>query len=149
MAVCKARDLAHYIVDKCTRDDEPVSNLQLQKIMYFLQYVYCKNYGELLFDDEEFEAWQYGPVLPSVYKEFSNYGGRAITEFYEDVDRARFGDLADWIDTGIEVLRSKSPWDLVSVAHAKGSPWDKVWNGGCGRKSTISNDSIMEYAQVF
>lgn len=149
MAVCKARDLAHYIVDKCTHDDEPVSNLQLQKMMYFLQYVHCRNYGGLLFDDEEFEAWQYGPVLPSIYKEFSNYGGRAITAFYKDADRVKFGDLADWIDAGIEVLREKSPWDLVSVAHAKGSPWDRVWRGGCSsRRGKIPNEYIMEDART-
>lgn len=37
-----AKQLAHYIVDKCTKDNHPVSNLQLQKIMYFLQSVFCR-----------------------------------------------------------------------------------------------------------
>lgn len=147
MTVCKARNLAHYIVDKCTRDDKPVSNLQLQKMMYFLQYVHCRNYDNFLFDDE-FEAWQYGPVLPAVYEEFSNYGGRAITKLYEDVDRSEFKELSDWVDAGIEVLREKSPWDLVRVAHAKDSPWDKVWRDGSGRREKISNESIMKYAKA-
>ena len=40
--VCTASQLAHYVVDKCTKDGKPVSNLQLQKILYFIQAVYCK-----------------------------------------------------------------------------------------------------------
>lgn len=147
MAICKAMDLAHYIVDKSTRDDKPVSNLQLQKMMYFIQYTHCKYYGEPLFDDEEFQAWQYGPVVPSVYDEYSSYGGRAITELYEGVDRKTlFGRLADWVDSGIRVLRKYSPWDLVSVAHAKGSPWYQIWNNGAGRYDTIPNSLILESA---
>lgn len=147
MAICKAMDLAHYIVDKSTRDDRPVSNLHLQKMMYFIQYVHCKTFGDLLFDDEEFEAWQYGPVLPKVYDEYSGYGGRSITELYDGVDRSLFGGLADWVDSGIDVLRKRSPWDLVSVAHAKGTPWYKVWDGGWGRRATIPNQMILDYAR--
>lgn len=147
MAICKAMDLARYIVDKSTRDDDPVSNLQLQKIMYFIQYTHCKFYGCLMFDDEEFQAWQYGPVVPNVYDRYSRYGGRAITELYGDVDGNRlFGEMEKWVDSGIEVLRRYSPWDLVSVTHAKGSPWDTVWDNGSGRYDTIPNSLILEYA---
>ena len=144
MAVCKARDLAHYIVDKCTRDDEPVSNLQLQKMLYLIQFVHCGSYGEPLFDDEDFQAWRYGPVLPDIYHEYSQYGGRAITEIYDDVDRSSFKGRADFVDSGIEALREWSPWELVDVAHAKGSPWDLVWRDGRGRNEIISNEMILD-----
>ena len=33
----KALDLANYIVDKCIKDDAPITNLQLQRILYFIQ----------------------------------------------------------------------------------------------------------------
>lgn len=36
-----AMEVARYVVSKCATDEVPVSNLQLQKILYFLQYVYC------------------------------------------------------------------------------------------------------------
>lgn len=148
MAVCKARDLAHYIVDKCTRDDEPVSNLQLQKIMYFLQTVYCRaTEGDLLFDDE-FEAWQYGPVMKGVYKEFSGYGADQIVETFESSRNIFDGtDVKDFIDDGIESLRKKYPWDLVRTSHAHNSPWRKTLDES-GYKSVIRNNLIIEAALV-
>ena len=32
-----ALDVSKYIVSKCTRDGHPISNLQLQKILYYVQ----------------------------------------------------------------------------------------------------------------
>lgn len=31
-----ALDMAKYIIDKCTKDRSPISNLQLQKILYYI-----------------------------------------------------------------------------------------------------------------
>lgn len=138
---CNAQQLAHYVVDKCTRDGHPVSNLQLQKIMYFLQCVYCSATGALLFP-EEFEAWPYGPVLSGVYHEYSLHGGRLIFERRNDVDPHFLGPAQAFIDDGIEILREESPWDLVKTSHAKGSPWETVWNGGAGYKQAIPNSEI-------
>lgn len=148
MAVCNAMVLAHYIVDKCTRDGEPVSNLQLQKMMYFLQTVYCRaTGGELLFDDA-FEAWPYGPVLSDVYTKYSDHGAEPIAERYDGADIAFCddGDVSSFVDSGIESLRKKSPWELVRTSHAPGSPWFKVWNDGSGYKREIGNDLIKSYA---
>lgn len=53
---CDAMSLAKYTVTKCEKDNQPISNLQLQKMMYFLQSVYCRSTGgDLLFADQ-FEA---------------------------------------------------------------------------------------------
>ena len=32
-----ALSMAKYIIDKCTKDKYPISNLQLQKILYYIQ----------------------------------------------------------------------------------------------------------------
>lgn len=141
--VCNARDLSHYVVDKCTTENHPVSNLQLQKIMYFLQSVYCEATDRLLFPDE-FEAWPYGPVLRDVYREFSPYGGGLICRNYNDFDPYMLGAAKDFIDEGISVLRRKSPWDLVATSHADGSPWSIVWNGDDGYKAKIPNSLICK-----
>lgn len=142
---CNAMPLAQYTVTKCEAEAEPISNLQLQKIMYFLQSVYCRSmHGKLLFP-EEFEAWPYGPVLPEVYEQFSNYGGRLIHERFENPVILSIGTKT-FIDEGIEVLRTKSPWDLVRTSHAPGSPWDQIWKGGLGFKETIPNELIISAA---
>lgn len=142
---CRAMDLADYIVSSCSKENEPVSNLQLQKMLYFLQTVYCRaTRGELLFD-EEFEAWPYGPVLPEVYFSYSKYGGRAI-DMSRSCSLGLPSNVMTFINDGIKTLRRKSPWELVRTSHASGSPWDQVWQNGRGYRSVISNDLIKSAA---
>ncbi|MGP1561628.1 MAG: Panacea domain-containing protein [Helicobacteraceae bacterium] len=74
----KAINLAKYVINYSIKMSYPVSNLQLQKILYFLNLFFCKKYGDFLIDDN-FEAWKYGPVISEVYQEYSIYGGNAIT----------------------------------------------------------------------
>lgn len=45
-----AMGIAKYVVDKCYKDNKPVSNLQLQKMLYFLQLTFIKGYDSPLFD---------------------------------------------------------------------------------------------------
>lgn len=144
---CSARSLAHYVVEKCYRDGHPVSNLQLQKILYFLQVVFCRSRGgkELLFP-AEFQAWPYGPVLPEIYKEFSKYGGRAIEKKYGEGNPSNDPEIMRFIDDGIDILSKKSPWDLVNLSHMNGTPWDQIYNAPNGYKSVIPNELLVAAA---
>lgn len=56
-----ALDLSTYIVSKCIKDHSPISNLQLQKILYYIQKEFLKN-DDIAFSDD-IEAWQFGPVV--------------------------------------------------------------------------------------
>lgn len=69
----KAMDVAKYIITKCTRDEHPISNLQLQKILYILQKEYLQRDQKCLFFDD-FEAWAFGPNIPNVYYYFCGFG---------------------------------------------------------------------------
>lgn len=142
----KAQDIAHYVVNKCYLQGEPISNLHLQKMLYFMQIVYASIYDTLLFEDE-FEAWPYGPVIRSIYIEYSRYGGSPICRKYnEDSIFKNLGDQ-NFVDAGIEILREKSPWDLVKITHAKNSPWDIVYNKNNSPKTKISNSLILDAAK--
>lgn len=140
--ITNARQLAHYVVNCCTRDTSPISNLQLQKILYFLQVVFCRETGMLLFS-EEFEAWQYGPVLPDVYHEYSVYGGTPIVETYPASEFFSLQPIESFLRQGINCLRAKSPWELVRSSHAEGMPWSNVWNDGEGSHRVIPNSLIL------
>ena len=61
----KALELAAYVVNKCVNDPSlSITNLQLQKIMYFLQIRSLKdNPCKPIIEDETFEAWKFGPDL--------------------------------------------------------------------------------------
>lgn len=142
---CNAEALAKYVVTKSEEDGDPITNLQLQKIMYFLQSVYCcSTKGSLLFPDE-FQAWPYGPVLPNVYEQFADYGGRLIHEKFNQLPTLPT-DIKDFVDEGIETLREKTPWDLAKTSHAPTSPYGQIWRDGEGFKQTIPNELIIEAA---
>ena len=141
---CRALDLARYAVGMCAEENSPISNLQLQKILYFLQTVYCfQTGGKLLFADE-FYAWPYGPVIPCVYHRYSNFGGRTI-DFDRDAQSPLQGEESAFVSAGIRILREKYPWDLVKVSHAKGAPWDLIYKNGEGSLEMIPNDLLISY----
>ena len=139
-----AIDIAKFIITFCTEINKPISNLHLQKILYYLQVHYAKR-GRRLFTDEIY-AWQYGPVVPEIYYLFAGYGASKITNRYTT-------NIASDIKAELEELILKlieiSPWDLVQMTHTKGDPWDKIYNGGRGINKTIdfsllAADSIGE-----
>lgn len=68
----KAMELADYIITIQNKKSEPITNLKLQKIMYFLSVDYMMQNGKSLISDEKFERWDYGPVIRSVYFEYSS-----------------------------------------------------------------------------
>lgn len=137
-----AMGIAKYAVSRRYKSGRPISNLQLQKILYFLQIIFASKTGRLLFADQ-FEAWPYGPVIREVYAEFADCGGFPIRRGFDiDVDV----NTKPFLDAGIDTLAEKSPWDLVRISHAEGSPWDVVYNREGKHKGTIPNRLIMQCA---
>lgn len=133
-----ALDVAKYIVDKCTKEKCPITNLQLQKILYFLQRQHLVEYGSCLFIDD-IQAWQFGLVVLDVYYQFCGFGSSAITIIYNIcLDK----ETVQLINPIIEDKRKKNPWDLVSETHALGKVWDLTYRGGLGNRKTILPELI-------
>ncbi len=105
---------------------DAMTNLRLQKMLYFAQGWMLARHGRPLFDDA-IEAWQYGPVVPTCYNWFKGCGGNPLKA--EMPARAAFTDdeyellLDAWNE-----LSKYSTSQLVSMTHEAGSPWDQVWN---------------------
>lgn len=74
-------NFAKHILAVAYENNLSVSNLGLQKVMYFAIRTQ-KNNHELLSQmyDEPFYVWRYGPIVPSIYKKYCGYGSRAIIE---------------------------------------------------------------------
>lgn len=72
-----SRSVANCLLDHAERARVPVTNLALQKLLYFAHAIYLVETGEPLVDGY-FEAWQYGPVHPAVYQCFKSAGAEAI-----------------------------------------------------------------------
>ena len=68
----KVLEVAKYIISRCSELRNPVSNLKLQKMLYFIWIEFYKHTGRTLFLDD-ICAWQLGPAVPIVYYEFCQY----------------------------------------------------------------------------
>lgn len=74
----RAIDVARYFL--ALADEEAgdlVSNLKLQKLLYYAQGFHLAMTGRPLFD-EPIQAWMHGPVVPAVYHAFKVYGSGPI-----------------------------------------------------------------------
>lgn len=134
----EALDIAKYVIGKCTAENCPISNLQLQKILYFLQKKYLVDNGTVLFRDE-IQAWQFGPVVPEVYYQYCGFGSMAINmEYNVNI----LNDDRKVIDEIVQEKRCKNPWDLVEETHAEGKAWASVYRNGLGNHMIIPLELI-------
>lgn len=139
-----AYDVSKYIITKCSQELKPVSNLQLQKVLYFIQVAFLQKLGKPCFEDD-FEAWMYGPVIPSIYSIYCGAGASDILFIYEGIDDLFVNDERALVDSIIEVKRSLGPWALVNETHEIGKAWSQVYHGGKGNRSIIPKRLIKHY----
>ena len=134
-------DLSKYIVNKCVEDGRPISNLQLQKILYSIQIEYLREDSRIF--TEQFEAWQFGPVVPESYYYFCASGGMPITRRFDQV-LVDPGDKSI-CDPIIEQKRTIAPWKLVADTHREDGAWKAVFGEGEGNRSVIPIETIVEH----
>lgn len=138
-----ASDVAKYVLKKCTDDGSPISNLQLQKILFFLQRDFLMQEDRQLFRDD-IEAWQFGPVVPNVYYDYCSYGANSITkpnDSYKGLLSNADKKIADPI---IESKQNKYPWDLVEETHKPDGAWAYIYANGEGNHKIIPVDLIRK-----
>lgn len=108
----------------CERSGWTISNLKLQKILYLAHMAYIgRNEGKPLIDGH-FEAWDYGPVSPEVYKLVSCFGRDQIEDVFpecDDVDSEEKKQLFSLTDE----LLDFSAAELVGTTHWEGGAWAK------------------------
>ena len=134
-----ALELSKYIVTKCANDKCPITNLQLQKILYYIQKDYLSR-NELAFDDL-FEAWQFGPVIREVYYYFCGNGAMPIISRYNI--KINKNDKHH-IDPIIKEKRVLEPWDMVQEVHKSGGAYDYIYANGKGNRHIIPLNIIKE-----
>ena len=135
-----AVDVAKYIVTYSNRQNKPVSNLKLQKILYFTWIDYFEQTKSHLFEDH-ICAWGFGPVVPAVYRRFCIYAGEPISREYDvEIEQDETDILNGIIDQYLDLCAS----DLVNMSHEEGSAWHQIYNDGEGRYAEIPFDLIKE-----
>ena len=108
---------------------ELLTNLKLQKLLYYQQGYHLAQFGTPLFD-EDIEAWMYGPVVPSVYDSYKKQGAAGLTfdgetvmlrPEEEELFNQVFDAFRDFSTIGLmNRTHGEKPW-LEAVPHDRGT----------------------------
>jgi uncharacterized phage-associated protein len=116
-----ANEIADYLIWKAHEHGSFISNLKLQKLLYYAQGWHIAVFDQPLFT-EPLEAWVHGPVVPSIYRRFKSYGFQnideavrpsltpAISQFLDDLARSYLGIDAYALEL---MTHSEDPWLLA------------------------------------
>ena len=133
----KALDIANKIISKTDLEHgDTISNLKLQKMMYYQQGFHLAYFGTPLFD-EDIVAWQYGPVVPSVYKEYKSFESNSISTSKEGISLS--DDEEELFNNVYEEYNQFSAVALMKMTHEE-SPWKTT-----EINSVISRDKMMAF----
>lgn len=134
-----ALEIAKYVIVHEHNNGREISNLRLQKLLYFIQAKVLVETGEPCFDDI-MEAWDYGPVVPVVYHEYKIFGSLDIK--INPIKVTIEGKIAELIDLIIDYCSKFPTYQLVEITH-KQNPWKQAYKRGA--KVEIKSSSIKDY----
>ncbi len=138
-------------IDQCDGDQdggyEGISNMKMQKLLYFAQGIHLAITGKPLFSDP-IEAWQHGPVVPDVYHWLKKFGSNSVEiEDTPDIINA-IGKMPALNEQSLVLAYDNyaiyTAWQLRNITHKPGSPWD-ITVKTTGLNSIIPTNLIQEY----
>lgn len=114
------KDVASYIISYFQERGGLITNLKLQKLLYYVQGWYLAFHDGNPAFDGEFEAWIHGPVNNEIYQQFKSKQWRPILDQQSKVTLG--DDLKDLVDKVLEVYGGDSAIDLELRTHRE-APW--------------------------
>lgn len=149
--------VANYFLDLASESKKTLDQMKLQKLVYFAHGWHLATNGSPLIN-ECVEAWEYGPVVPSIYHAFKQFGSGQITEKasrleFIDPDSACFQFITPAIDEPRAKRLLKQIWEtygefsavqLSNMTHEADSPWSKTYATAHGRKGVDIPDSMIK-----
>ncbi len=118
-----------------------ISNLKLQKLLFYCQAYHLVFKSKPLFDDDIL-AWDYGPVVEDVYEHYKKYKSSIIPPpkvLKSCIDASSIGIISVVMDAYAKM----SPISLMSLTHSE-KPWQQAYPNG-----VISRKSMQEYYKQF
>lgn len=83
------QDISNYFISLANDSGSFISNLKLQKLLYYVQAWHLAKFREKRFEGE-FQAWIHGPVLPESYQEFKHFQWKPIIKEVDKNFRKEF-----------------------------------------------------------
>jgi len=137
-------DIAKYFIRLANETGSYISNLKLQKLVYYAQGWYLAIYDTPLFE-EDFEAWIHGPVIPALYREYKDFGWKPIIK---DVEKSSFcEDIYNFLEEVSDVYFACDAYELERMTHQE-APWVNARRGlpmDVPSNEVISKESMRNY----
>ena len=143
-----ASAIARYIINSFQEAGDPVSNLKLQKLLYYVQGWHLALLDEPAFP-ERLEAWIHGPVQPGVYGEYKRYRWNPIGEPVEAPELD--GDLTALVQEVLTVYGTDSAYELEVRTHRE-DPWREARGNlprDCESSAVITQESMQRFFKKF
>ena len=150
-------DVCRHIINYSNDKDYGVSNLKLQKLLYFIQAYFLITKKEACFH-ERIEAWDFGPVVPVAYREYKQFGSSDIpTITYIIIKDSRniwnskvipyFDEIVSdddkiLVEAVVDKFSEYSASDLVRITHRQ-KPWIDAYEPN--RNNEIKIKAIEEF----
>lgn len=135
-------NVADFFLNRAAKEEdaqEMISNLKLQKLVYYAQGFHLAMF-DVPFFNESIEAWTHGPVIPDLYhakKQFGDNGIPPNPKFDVSIFTPKQYDLLNEI---YEVFGQFSAWKLRELTHQE-SPWLKNKH----HKGLIPQTDLIDY----
>lgn len=134
-------DVARFFLSLVDEDaGDVMTNLKLQKLVYYAQGFYLAKYGKALFP-ERIYAWEYGPVVPNLYHALKKHGSNPISlSDLDSLPQQRLdNDTKKLLSEINSVYGQFSAVRLMQLTHNE-PPWRETPSG-----SIISHDSMKRF----
>ncbi|MET7770192.1 type II toxin-antitoxin system antitoxin SocA domain-containing protein [Nocardia sp. NPDC005366] len=142
----RARDVARWFIAWAENIDASISNLKLQKLLYYAQGHHLARTQQPLFSDE-IQAWAHGPVVPDVYHEYKHFGSNGIDADQVLDDTFTWDDYKEIQDCLLETwdtYGSLAAWALRDKTHTE-PPWREAFEEGAGRNNVITTGRLFKF----
>lgn len=133
-----ASKFAKYIISLVDEDaGDSISNLKLQKLLYYSQGFHLAMVDKPLFH-EAIKKWVHGPVVPAVWHEYKDYGSGPITIMPVELE-SYSEDVRELLDEVFSVYGQFTATKLRNMTHQE-PPWNEAPDNG-----EISHNSMKRF----
>jgi uncharacterized phage-associated protein len=147
--------VANAFLDLARTSHGTLDPMKVQKLVYFAHGWHLgRDSGPLI--SEPIEAWDYGPVVPTLYRDLKPYGAGAITDHVKEFEprpEGGFRLVAPAVVDAAELSFHQRIWEvygrlsatqLSAMTHLPETPWTIVRTQNPGARGAVIPDALMK-----
>ena len=131
----------------CKKSGWTLTQIELQKLLYLAHMIYLGNRGKPLVQGD-FEAWEFGPVHPVLYKAVRIYGSSTITRIGRNRNPLPQGSERATLDAVYDKFGLVSASRLIRITHWRGGAWAKNYIPGATGVVIPKQDILEEFEKL-